>query len=188
MATCGQCEQTIPDTAIRCGACGAILVDGTWRPVSEDSGALSDTVEPPPIPPSPAGTPPPSPGGTPHGQGAAWSAPSDPAASQWSGGRPPGTPAYPQQPAGQYPPAAAPTTNGLAVASLVLGIVWCYWVGSILAVVFGHLALGQIKKDPGRQAGKGLAIAGVVLGWLGVATLAVVALLWVVGLAAAPRW
>jgi hypothetical protein len=54
---------------------------------------------------------------------------------------------------------------------LVLGIVWLYWIGSILAVIFGHVALSQINKSG--QAGRGLAIAGLVLGWIGVAILAI---------------
>lgn len=74
----------------------------------------------------------------------------------------------------QFPPREVVrerTTSGLAIASLVLGIVWVYWVGSILAVIFGHVALAQIKSDPEHKTGKGLAIAGVVLGWIGVAVL-----------------
>lgn len=59
-------------------------------------------------------------------------------------------------------------TNGLAVASLVLGIVWVYGLSSILAVIFGHVALSQIKKTDGAQPGKGLAIAGLVLGYVGI--------------------
>jgi hypothetical protein len=31
----------------------------------------------------------------------------------------------------------ADQTNGLAIASMVLGIVWVYWLGSVLALVFG---------------------------------------------------
>ena len=70
----------------------------------------------------------------------------------------------------------APTkTNGLAVAGMVLGILWLYWVGSILAVIFGHVALSQIKRNP-NQGGRGMAIAAVVLGWIGVAILAIVIL------------
>jgi hypothetical protein len=67
-------------------------------------------------------------------------------------------------------PAAAEhrSTNGLAVASMVLGIVWIYWIGSILALIFGYIAKGQIKASDGRQAGRGFAIAGIVLGWVGV--------------------
>jgi hypothetical protein len=62
---------------------------------------------------------------------------------------------------------ATPSTNGLAIAALVLGILWLYWVGSILAVIFGHIALSQI--DHSRQRGRGLAIAGLVLGYVGLA-------------------
>lgn len=62
-------------------------------------------------------------------------------------------------------------TNGLAIASLVLGILWVAWIGSILAVVFGHLALGQIKRSNGAEQGQGLAIAGLVLGYIGISTL-----------------
>lgn len=58
-------------------------------------------------------------------------------------------------------------TNGLAVASLVLGIVWLGAVGSLLAVIFGYRAIGQIRSSGGAQGGRGLAIAGVVLGWIG---------------------
>jgi uncharacterized membrane protein YvbJ len=64
------------------------------------------------------------------------------------------------------------TTNGLAIASMVLGICWVYWVGSILALVFGYVARRQIRQT--RQNGDGMAIAGMVLGWVGVAALVVV--------------
>lgn len=70
-------------------------------------------------------------------------------------------------PAGYQPP----KTNGLAVTSMILGILWVCWLGSILAVIFGHVALSQIKKSNGTQQGRGFAIAGLVLGYLGVATL-----------------
>jgi hypothetical protein len=59
-------------------------------------------------------------------------------------------------------------TNGLAVASLVLGLVWLGGLGSLLAVIFGHVALSQIKQNP-MQSGKGLAIAGLVLGYVALA-------------------
>lgn len=60
-------------------------------------------------------------------------------------------------------------TNGLAIASMVLGILWVWWIGSVLAVVFGHIALGQIKRTG--QGGRGMAIAGLVLGYIGIAFL-----------------
>jgi len=74
-------------------------------------------------------------------------------------------------PAGQttsgYP--AGQTTNGLAIASLVLGLVWIFWLGSALALVFGLISLSQIKRN--NQRGRSLAIAGIVLGGIGVAFL-----------------
>lgn len=66
---------------------------------------------------------------------------------------------------------APASTNGFAIASLTLGILWLYWVGSILAVIFGHVALKQIKRNG--ESGRGLAIAGLVLGYLGIAVLVV---------------
>ena len=75
----------------------------------------------------------------------------------------PAAPPYP------YPPAQAPqrySTNGLAVGSLVAGLLWFFWVGSVAAVVFGHVALNQIKASEGRETGSGMAIAGLVLGYL----------------------
>lgn len=69
------------------------------------------------------------------------------------------------------PSAYNKTTNGLAIASLVLGIVWVYWIGSILALIFGLIARKQIKERD--QNGQGLATAGIVLGIVGIVTLVV---------------
>jgi predicted PurR-regulated permease PerM len=66
------------------------------------------------------------------------------------------------------PPPVGQTTNGLAIASLVLGIVWVFGLGSILAVIFGFVARKQIRESGGRQSGGGMAIAGIVLGFVGV--------------------
>jgi hypothetical protein len=71
------------------------------------------------------------------------------------------------------------TTNGLAIASMVLGIVWVYWIGSILALVFGFVARKQIKQRG--QKGDGMAIAGIVLGFVGLATLLLFVILVAVG-------
>jgi len=75
---------------------------------------------------------------------------------------------YYQQPIYQPVYAPAPKPNGLAIASLVLGILWIYWIGSILALVFGMVGKSQIDKSGGMQSGRGMAIAGIVLGWVGV--------------------
>jgi hypothetical protein len=71
------------------------------------------------------------------------------------------------------------STNGLAIASMVLGIVWIYWIGSILALIFGYIAKGQINRSQGRQTGRGMAIAGIVLGWVGIGflTLCIIAVI-----------
>ncbi len=67
------------------------------------------------------------------------------------------------------------STNGFAIASLVCAAVWFLWVGSLMGVVFGHIALRQIKADQGRQSGRGLAIAGLVVGYLALGVLALAA-------------
>ena len=108
-----------------------------------------------PAPPPPPGVP------APYGQPPAY-------------GPPPG---YGQQPPPYGQPGYGPgygypqprSTNGFAIASMVLGILWIYWIGSILALIFGYVARGQIKA--GNQQGDGMAIAGIVLGWIGVGIL-----------------
>src|SRR3954447_19577019 len=40
-----------------------------------------------------------------------------------------------------YPAPPVVRTNGLAVSSLIAGLLWMWWVGSIAAIVFGHVAL-----------------------------------------------
>lgn len=72
---------------------------------------------------------------------------------------------------------APASTSGLAIASMVLGILWIYWIGSIVALVLGYLALREIRKDPQRMEGRGMALAGIVFGWVGVATLILVIIL-----------
>jgi hypothetical protein len=70
---------------------------------------------------------------------------------------------------------AAQRTNGYAIASLVLGIAGLFVfpvIPSILAIVFGHKARDEIRSAPG-MTGDGLALAGLILGWLGVALAAV---------------
>jgi hypothetical protein len=71
------------------------------------------------------------------------------------------------------PPASAgdvvkTATNGMAVASLVLGIVWLGGLGAVLALIFGIKARRQIDLARGAQGGRGLAIAGIVLGIVGI--------------------
>jgi hypothetical protein len=93
-----------------------------------------------------------------------------------------GQPGYGQPPYG-YSGWAQPAsrTNGMAIASLVLGILWIYWIGSILALVFGYVARRQIR-ERGEQ-GAGMATAGIVLGWIGVGVLALFVVIGVIAAA-----
>jgi hypothetical protein len=90
---------------------------------------------------------------------------------------------------GEAPPghlvAPAPETNGSAIVSVVLAVLWFAGIGSVLALVFGYRARRQIKNSAGRQKGSGLATAGIILGWIGTAIiLAAVAIILVGGVAA----
>jgi peptidyl-prolyl cis-trans isomerase B (cyclophilin B) len=75
-------------------------------------------------------------------------------------------------PYGQYPPVYAPPpprTNGMAIASLVTAFLF-----APLGIVFGHISLSQIKKTG--EEGKGLAVAGLAIGYvLTVATAVIIA-------------
>ncbi len=80
--------------------------------------------------------------------------------------------------------APATRTNGYAIASLACGLAQFMFgpLPTIPAIVFGHMARGQIRRT-GEQ-GAGLALAGLVLGWATV-ILAVIAIVIVVGVGAA---
>lgn len=65
-------------------------------------------------------------------------------------------------------PYASPTTNGLAIASLVCGIAGltiAAFIGALLAVIFGHIAKKQIAERG--EGGSGMATAGLVTGYIG---------------------
>lgn len=64
-----------------------------------------------------------------------------------------------------YATVAPQTTNGMAIASLVLSLLsFACAITWILGIVFGHIALGQINRTG--EGGRGLAIAGLVIGYL----------------------
>lgn len=77
---------------------------------------------------------------------------------------PPPPPTYIQV---QAPFVPTPPGNGLAITSMVLGIVgvflfWLYSVVPILAIVFGGVAMSKAKQAGAKPSG--MAIAGLVLG------------------------
>jgi hypothetical protein len=105
------------------------------------------------------------------------------------------------------PPAAAPEvpakrTSVAAIISLIAGILTWFSVPlmwlvvptplcAIAAIVAGHMARAEIRRDPLRVEGNGLAIAGLVLGWslvLVVILAIVVAVLFLGGIAALVAW
>ncbi|MEV4560170.1 DUF4190 domain-containing protein [Kitasatospora sp. NPDC049285] len=134
-----------------------------WAVPAEGAGAQA---------PAAAG---PNPWAAPEGQPPA-GAPQQP----WGGGAypPPPPGAYPPPPAGAYPPPPGPGypypgypyppqqqgSSGLAITALVLGLLGC--CAGVGGIGFGIGALNQIKRTG--RAGRGMAIAGIVLGslWL----------------------
>jgi Domain of unknown function (DUF4190) len=75
-------------------------------------------------------------------------------------------------------------TSGKAIASLVCGLFLFAFPLSILAVIFGHLSVSEIRKSSGRLKGEGIAIAGLVLGYVG---LAVIPLILIIAAIAIPN-
>src|SRR6266480_5826784 len=78
----------------------------------------------------------------------------------------------------QYHPAPGPgeeaaETNGLAIASLFLGIIWLFGIGSILAIVLGYVGMREVRASNGRQSGWAIALAGLIVGIIGLASLGV---------------
>lgn len=67
----------------------------------------------------------------------------------------------------QPPVASVPQTSGMAIASLVTGLIGA----APLAIIFGHIAMSQIKKSAGQLSGFGLALAGTILGYVGLAVI-----------------
>ncbi len=76
-------------------------------------------------------------------------------------------------------------TSGTAIASLIFGIVT--WVGlpvigALVAVICGHVARGEIRRMPaGSIEGDGLALAGLILGYVQLA-LCALGILFFIGL------
>lgn len=74
----------------------------------------------------------------------------------------------------EYTPAPVSTTKSsvMAIVSLIAGIAgWTLlpFLGSIVAVITGHLAQSEIKKSGGLVTGKGMAVAGLILGYIAIA-------------------
>jgi type IV pilus assembly protein PilA len=77
-----------------------------------------------------------------------------------------------QSPAMHHP--AAQQTSGLAIASLICGFLFFIFPAAVLAIVFGHISSSQIRKNAGRLKGAGLSLAGMILGYVGIAVIPII--------------
>ena len=70
-----------------------------------------------------------------------------------------------------------PRTSSLAIVSLIFGIlayVFLPFLGALIAVICGHSARSEIRRaPPGAIEGDGLALAGLILGWIQLAFTAI---------------
>jgi hypothetical protein len=64
-------------------------------------------------------------------------------------------------------------TSGKAIVSLACGLFVLAFPLSIVAIILGHLSVAEIRKSSGRLKGEGLAIAGLILGYFGLAAIPV---------------
>ncbi|WP_226533043.1 DUF4190 domain-containing protein [Microbacterium paraoxydans] len=135
-------------------------------PLYTPPGALAPGTAPA-APSLPGYGPPPQVGYAPPPQPRYGVAPSQPG---W--GTAPVQPGYGPPAAPVYPDVASRPTSPLAVTSLVCGLagIVLFWaviplLASVAAVITGHMALGQIRRDPG-IGGRGMAIAGLILGYI----------------------
>ncbi|MBN1289037.1 MAG: DUF4190 domain-containing protein [Actinobacteria bacterium] len=176
MKYCENCGQGNPDDATFCAQCGGSLE--AQVAAGETAAGAS------PVPDAPTGgpgQPPPPPGapgesltGAPSGFGQP--------AGQMPFGPPPNTPPPPAYSA----PMARTETEPMAIASLVLSIggwMFCPFLFSILGVIFGYMARTKIRESGGRLQGDGIALAGIIIGWIGVGIVVAVVILFMILLA-----
>jgi hypothetical protein len=176
----------------RCPTCDSTYTDETLSFCPNDGTPLQQSAEPSTpsydpmatiMAPPPSSTQNPSTGfgeqpggwGTPSDQSSGWgtppaqqygSGPVSPPAQNWSGGtggfQPPPPPGY---------PATGQKQQGLAIASLVCGIlsiVCCMGLFTgVPALIMGFMSMNKEKADPAHYGGKGLAIGGMITGAVG---------------------
>jgi hypothetical protein len=130
-----------------------------------------DNPETPPPPPPPPSAPPPPPG-----------APPPPSYGQYPGSYPPPPQASPY--GGYAPPPPSAPQNGLGIASLVTAIIALLSVVGgiglgVVAVILGFMGWGKAKR--GQATNGGVAVAGIVLGFLSIieAIVVIVLSVWV---------
>jgi len=154
--------------------------DGRWYPPEQVPGYRTEPAHEPAPTPGVETAPivadpgvPVSPYG--YGQAPGYPPPTDSGYGPPPGYPPPADPGYGYPVGGpQYAYVPVRRTNGLAIASLVCSLVWLGGVGSLLAVIFGFVARSQIKRAEDHEEGNGLAIAGIIIGFVGLVTIGLV--------------
>jgi len=185
MKRCPRCNQEFTDEWLTfCTQDGTSLVD---VPVSPDEPPPT-VFQPPSMPPSVSPTeqptldmpgrfvppPPPSYLPPPAPVQSGWSPPSS--QSGWAAPPPPPYPVAPQ--------------TSLAVTSMILGITsitlgFCCYFGVLtapVAVALGIASLVQIKNNPNRYGGRGMAISGIIMGALYFVLIVLIMMLYGLGL------
>ncbi|OXM58932.1 hypothetical protein CFP71_00135 [Amycolatopsis thailandensis] len=109
--------------------------------------------------------------------------PQDPYGQQQPyGQQPPYGQPYPQPGYGYgYGAPQPPQDQGLAIAALVVSIaslVACTGLLSVIGVIMGHIAHSKAKR--GEAGGQGMALAAIIIGYLGIAIIVALALLVVI--------
>lgn len=171
----------------RCPTCNQEFTDEWLTFCTQDGTSLVDVPASPDDPPATVLYPPMPPSVSPSEQPTldypgAYQPPAVQAASPQplqAGWNPPPPPAYASQP-----------QKSIALLSMVLGIVsitigWCCYFGvltSPIAIGLGIFSLFQIKKDPSKFGGKGMALAGIITGALYFVFAALIALIWGLGM------
>lgn len=61
------------------------------------------------------------------------------------------------------------TDNELANIALALSVGWIFFIGSVLGVIVGHVAMAQIRDSEGAQSGRGTAMIALIVGYTGIA-------------------
>ena len=164
---CPECGAPNDDDSVYCGNCGAPLDPDATPAMAADEAPEAESVKAPDVHAPEQG---------PVGA---------PGAEEALDVDEPSTVPAPSEPPPAFYRASTPQTSGMAIASLVMGIAgWTLFpfLGSILAVVFGYAARREIRRQPEQLTGDGLAIAGLVLGWLMIGLSVVGLILGAVGL------
>jgi len=187
MKFCEQCGQGNQDDAAFCVQCGAALPASGSESAPQGGGQATPIEGAVSAQPPPEGAPPLPPGGAvappPPGMPPPPGAQAPPPGQAWV---PPGPPAGPPgMPPPGYVPVARKNTDGLAVASLIMGIVGfllgCILpVTGVLAVVFGYMGRRRIDESNGALEGDSFCTAGIILGFIQIGITVLIGIIWAI--------